>query len=281
MAEPGWWRGAALGALWAVLAVLAIPASARADDQGARLAIIDPAYWRNYVDNLFDMVKTPFALDAGVQARNALVVGATGGLIFALDTKIKRFAQDHRSKLSDNFASVGDEFGTVELLGGASLGLYGVGEALQDRRMRNAGLLSLESLALTGLATEAFKRTVGRTRPNHTNSAQDFHGPGLGGNDSFPSGHTSSAFAVASSLAESYPDSWAVPVSGYGLAALTGFARINDNKHWASDVLFGAALGYGVGKLVHAHSPFGPDGPVAILPFAEPGSAGINLAIRF
>ena len=140
-------RMAALCAFCAAAILLAFGGMARAEDQDPRFAIFDGRYWRGYFDSLIDIVKTPIAPDVDTQLRNGLVLGATGALIFGLDGRIKRFAQDHRSPLGDDFAKVGNDVGAAQLLAGASLGVYGIGETIQNKQLRNA-----EAFAAAGAA---------------------------------------------------------------------------------------------------------------------------------
>ena len=73
-------------------------------------------------------------------------------------------------------------------------------------------------------------------------------------NQSFPSGHASQAFAVATAIAENYPVWW-VQTLCYGGAGLVGYARIEQNAHYASDVVAGALLGWAVAHaVVHRHN---------------------------
>ena len=85
-----------------------------------------------------------------------------------------------------------------------------------------------------------------------TDNPRIFLGPSLSnsGAVSFPSGHTTVAFGVATVIATEYADKPAIPIIAYTLAGLVGLSRINDNEHWASDIIFSAPLGWAVGKLV-------------------------------
>jgi hypothetical protein len=85
-----------------------------------------------------------------------------------------------------------------------------------------------EVFAVNAALTSSLKMLVGRTRPG-------------GGNRSFPSGHTSSAFAAASLINDN--SGGVLGVSAYGLAALTGYSRMDARRHYPSDVLAGAAIG--------------------------------------
>ena len=67
---------------------------------------------------------------------------------------------------------------------------------------------------------------------------------------SFPSGHTTAAFAAATVYAMEYRKSVVVPIVAYTAASLVGLSRISENKHWATDVLLGATLGYLCGRVV-------------------------------
>ena len=84
--------------------------------------------------------------------------------------------------------------------------------------------------------TNVFKYAVGRERPN----GQD--------EKSFPSGHASNAFALAAVVERHY--GWKAGLPAYALASLVGVSRLQRNKHYLSDVLGGATLGYIVGRTV-------------------------------
>jgi len=97
------------------------------------------------------------------------------------------------------------------------------------------------SVGVAGLFTAALKEAVGRTRPAQTPGDADELHP-FSGHDSFPSGHTTVAFALASAIDAETESRW-VPWIAYPAAALVGWSRVHDNRHWASDVLAGAVIG--------------------------------------
>ena len=99
----------------------------------------------------------------------------------------------------------------------------------------------LESAGLTVLSTTLFKYAAGRRRPNETANVDDWRSSG----GSFPSMHSSTAFAVGTVLAESGNDNdrWMRRAIGYGLAIATSYERVHSNSHWLSDTVAGAALG--------------------------------------
>lgn len=89
------------------------------------------------------------------------------------------------------------------------------------------------SIAAMTIVTRGIKYSVERTRPD-------------GGDHSFPSGHTATAFMSATLLHKEY--GWRSPwwsIGGYTVAAFTGVSRILNNRHWMSDVAAGAAIGIG------------------------------------
>ena len=90
------------------------------------------------------------------------------------------------------------------------------------------------------------------------------------------------AESAASVIAEIYGDEYPwVPWVSYTAAAGTGLSRINDEKHWASDVFLGAALGTAIGKLVVRNSPFLARHGLSLRPFHGDGASGIELSYRF
>ena len=151
-------------------------------------------------------------------------------------------------------------------------GLLAGGRLFGSDRIADAGLHSTEAILLSAAATSVLKGAIGRARPYVPSSDPNEPGPdadefrfGRGfGRDysSFPSGHTTVAFTAASALTRELFDAhsearWVVGPLLYGGATAVGLSRMYKNKHWASDVIAGAALGTFIGgKLVaykHTH----------------------------
>jgi membrane-associated phospholipid phosphatase len=116
-----------------------------------------------------------------------------------------------------------------------------VGEVIGSRGVRRAAVHAGEAAILAGGLVTAVKLTVGRRRPSGDGDADEFR-PFSGWN-SFPSGHTAVAFAVATALADETPGGWS-DAALYGLAGLTAVARLSDDRHWTSDVFVGALVGH-------------------------------------
>ncbi len=118
--------------------------------------------------------------------------------------------------------------------------LFLVSLATDDARFQDAAFTSLQSLVYAGAVSYGLKYAVGRFRPFEHVGPHRF--APFSGRTSFPSGHTTTAFAVITPWVLYYPH----PAT-YGLFALstgTALARIARQKHWATDVLAGSAIGF-------------------------------------
>ena len=120
---------------------------------------------------------------------------------------------------------------------------WGIGKLIRHENTAETGRALIESLLFTELLGTAAKGLFGREGPDG-GEALDFFENG----SAFPSGHTWRAFVVATVLAERHGKvaAWI----GYPIATLVGLARIEQNVHWASDVLAGAALGHVIARAV-------------------------------
>lgn len=156
--------------------------------------------------------------------------------------------------------------GKYEVITLGSLGLYGL--LFKNEKLKATTLMATQSYLLAGIWVSAIKYISGRERPNYYNpqtgnNEGNWHGPffkyhknAMGykpdGSEysSFASGHATAAFAVATVFAKQYSDKPVVQIISYSAATLVGLSRMTENKHWASDVLIGAALGYFSGRQV-------------------------------
>jgi hypothetical protein len=129
----------------------------------------------------------------------------------------------------------------------APVGVMYVSDIFTDKHKNNlfnqTKYLSISLLATAGI-TQIVKKLTHVTRPN-------------GGSLSFPSGHTSNAFASATVLFHEYRDyNIFIAGSGYIFSAATGVLRVTNNAHWVPDVLVGAGIGIIVTNLVYYIEPF-------------------------
>ena len=152
------------------------------------------------------------------------------------------------------------------LVAGGSI--YAIGLAARNGRAQDLGLHSVESIFLSGLVAASVKAVAGRARPRVSNDEPRnfslFRGLRDDNYRSFPSGHTTVAFAFASIVTAetshwSSNSRWVVGPLMYGAATLTGVSRIYNNAHWASDVVVGAAIGTLTGVKVYRFQHSHPD----------------------
>ncbi len=235
-------------------------------------------YVQGYWTDFKNIVTSPARWDKWDWITAALVTGASVAL-YENDTKIQTWVLDNKTrtseKIGDDVTLVGSGYLTVGVVGG----MYLYGEVAEDSKAVETALFSVESFALTGVFVQVIKRTAGRHRPYTGDPYNTWGGPSLASsNDSFPSGHSSSAFAVASVIALEY-DNYVVPPLAYGVAAITGYNRMQHNAHWASDVFVGAAIGYFTGKAIVA-SHRNRDSRVSFSPLID-GRPGMLLTYRF
>ena len=196
--------------------------------------------------------------------RTVGAVALVGGTLFLIDEPTQRYAL----RVRDSSATVRNVSKYVTRFGGpyeayilAGLGAYGF--IFNNEKIKTTTLLATQAY-ITGAAMESFLKLLsGRQRPYYYNPREieaepKFHGPLSSGKDiyghkinsSFPSGHTTVAFAVATVFAMEYKDRPLVPLISYSAATLIGLSRITENKHWITDVFFGGVLGYFTGRLV-------------------------------
>lgn len=207
---------------------------------------------------------------------------AAGGLaLYSLDGRLRRAFLKNRSGTNDDISRQAEKLGN----GGydaAFLAVYGgLGLLFKDPRMQDTSLLAAESFLAANTAGTLLKYTFGRARP-YAEAGKSRFTPFRfkTASTSFPSGHTVSAFSVASVFA-ARSGSCAVKVLAYSLASSVALQRIYSDKHWASDVFAGAAIGTAVGRWVAAKK--GKAGPQSamLLPVYAPGYTGAAVVVSF
>lgn len=182
------------------------------------------------------------------------------------------------TRVGEFYDTVGTVPFTLAVTGTAAL--LGVTSG-NDDLVVTAGV-ALEAVVFTKLFTGIGKRAIGRARPHLGEGPRSFEAFDLAGSSnrqSMPSGHTSSAFALASVFAARYPSPYiAIPL--YGFAASVGMQRADSRSHWLSDILIGGTLGTLVGRaLVRRHSRL-PNSPVTLVPSALGSRMGAALVVR-
>jgi len=242
--------------------------SIRREFYNQKTKITFPVYWKLLAHDFKQQVTSPFYAKPRLWYRTAAVVAATGAILL-LDVPISKNAVEWRknssamvntSKFVTNFG------GTYEVYTLAALGVYGW--AFKNEKIKTTTLLATQAYITSFAIFEAAKWVTGRQRPYYYNpetnsNSPTWHGPfyqykkDAYGNKpnsysytSFPSGHTTLAFAAATVYAMEYSDRPLVKILSYSAASVIGLSRITENKHWASDVFIGGILGHLIGRQV-------------------------------
>lgn len=197
-----------------------------------------------------------------------------------------RRTSDPVEDVSPVITNLGDGRASIAIFGGFLAYSY----LEKDRSAFQAGKVGLESFLVSGIVTQILKHTFGRERPSAaTQSGGRWNGAFLLLNqgsgkrgsyaqyDSFPSGHTATIFAAATTLSEIYGNSPWVSYASYTVASSVAISRIMEQTHWLSDCFVGGLIGYFSTQVVlHVnHSAK----PVALLPSYDGQHVGLSLNV--
>ncbi|MBK9098064.1 MAG: phosphatase PAP2 family protein [bacterium] len=237
-----------------------------------------------FMEDGVNLATAPFSFTSTDWLKTGALVLATG-LAFSLDPKIKDQVNSQRSPSLDNATGFGEKYGSTSYAGIFAGGMYLTGKIFNNKSIATTGRMLTESILYSGLAVSILKYTVGRSRP-YTNEGPVtmFTYSFQEANVSFPSGHTATAFAVSTVLANRIDNPFAT-VALYGLAGFTGYQRIYDNKHWFSDVFVGAAIGYFIGSsIVNSEEDRENEnfwGSLDVMPSVNSSGLGLSLHMDF
>ncbi|HEX2869382.1 MAG TPA: phosphatase PAP2 family protein [Ignavibacteriales bacterium] len=226
------------------------------------------------------LAKAPLHFNSDDWLSFGAVLGGTA-LAFTIDSDIRSMAlRSHRSAL-DNVARVGKTYGEI-YTGSLISGVVYVGGLVSgDGEVRKTGRMLFETLAFAGIVTSVAKSVLGRSRPYTNEGAFRYRGFQFKTETtSLPSGHVTVAFAVSSVLASRIDNLYA-SLGLYGLAGLTVFQRIYDDKHWLSDTILAASIGTFIGRTIVKYDEKGGNGNfgVVLFPWLTPSGSGLGLQI--
>ena len=147
-------------------------------------------------------------------------------------------------------SDAGDRIGEGSRLIAVSVVLLAVGWSFSRSNFKTAGIDTLLAHGIAGLVSNGLKHLLGRPRPKFVHSGEwQFTPSWASGLDSFPSGHTTASFAVATVLAKRFP---AFGPLCFGIAAFVGLSRVIRGSHFPTDVFGGAVLGVLSGSIAAA-----------------------------
>ena len=191
----------------------------------------------------------------------ALVLGAGGGAALVGHIWDDDFADKiETSPTLNNAMAPGNTYGGFAFQAAVGAGLYTTGWFAKKGKLARAGGDIMRAQILGQLYVQVLKFSVGRERPDGSD------------NQSFPSGHSASAFATAGVLQHHY--GWKVGVPAALVAGYVATARVHDNKHYLSDVIFGTAMGIAAERTVTLHA-----GRYGLAVSAIPAAGGAQLSV--
>jgi membrane-associated phospholipid phosphatase len=214
--------------------------------------------------------------------------GALGSIltISAFDDEIQKEIQSRRNSVTDKAADIINPFG-FEAAYALMAGLYLHGVFFHNPKSKVVALDAISSTLISwGLISTLFKIGTGRSRPFLHEGQYHFDPLTRDGDEnSFPSGHTTQAFSLAAVLTKHYHNK-AVFFTTYGLASLVALSRMNNDKHWTSDVVGGALLGTFIGRELVVYNrrkryELSTKAQVTFAPLISNRGKGLNVIIDF
>jgi membrane-associated phospholipid phosphatase len=191
----------------------------------------------------------------------AITLGIGGALALGAspaDSRLTRKAT--QTQAFEETFDPGEVVGGAWVQAGGAAATLVVGHLSSSPRVQAVGSDLLRAQILNGALTQGLKHAVDRTRPD-------------GRPYSFPSGHASASFASAAVLQRQF--GWKVGVPAYAAATYAATSRLSENRHYASDVIFGAALGIVAGRTVTVGSG---EHRFAFAPVTVPGGFALEFA---
>jgi membrane-associated phospholipid phosphatase len=196
--------------------------------------------------------------------QNLYLLGIGGALAGAAHP----FDQTFNVKLRSHYDAVNTAFLPGKYVGNTpeqialSVGTYAYGRLFDAPKVAHLGMDLLQAQILTEALVQPLKFATHRTRPDNSNR------------HSFPSGHAAVTFATATVIERHL--GWRKSLLGYTIASYVAASRLHDNRHYLSDVVFGAAVGSIAGRtVVHHASDYW-----AVVPVSVPGGGVAILATR-
>ena len=194
--------------------------------------------------------------------QNVYLAGIGGGLAVAAhpaDQTLNARLVSHYDAVNTAFAP-GKYFGDTPEQVALSLGTYAFGRIFDQPKTSHLGMDLLQAQILTEMMVEPIKFATRRERPDGSNR------------QSFPSGHAAITFATATVIERHL--GWRKSLLGYTIASYVAASRLHDNRHYLSDVVFGAAVGSIAGRTVVHHA----GDYWAVVPVSVPGG-GVALMV--
>jgi PAP2 superfamily len=179
-----------------------------------------------------------------------LIGGGLAASVHPVDQSFNVRLRSHYDTVNAAFAP-GKYIGDTPEQVAASIATYALGRLFDKPKVAHLGMDLVQAQILSELLVEPIKFATQRTRPDNSNRR------------SFPSGHAAVTFATATVIERHL--GWRKSLLGYTIASYVAASRLHDNRHYLSDVVFGAAVGSIAGRtVVHHASDYWAFMPVAL-----------------
>jgi membrane-associated phospholipid phosphatase len=223
-----------------------------------------------------DIFTSPFHISRE-NALQWIIPTAVVGALIPADTHIANAFENSRGQVrwGERISNLGAAYTLIPIVAGS----YVYGAWRDNPKGREIGVLGTESLLDSLIVAGVLKEVFRRSRPDEKH-ASDF----WGGGTSFPSGHAIQLWSIASLLDHEYQHKRIVGITAYTLAGIVSASRIAAQKHFASDIVAGGAMGWFIGRyvykthmshLAHTHSGFVP----MIEPQFQPAQRSYGVAL--
>ncbi|MBM4123855.1 MAG: phosphatase PAP2 family protein [Nitrospira sp.] len=236
---------------------------------------------KTVVEDAKALIVSPLSMDRYDALKLGGAMAVVGGM-FAADHSIKDLVQRNSTTKGRDIADKVNTWGSPGTLLGLNAGVIAIGVAGESygasSKLKDTGLVSFEAEGFAIVATSALKLVTGRARPEANQGTTHFR-PFTGLDGSFASTHASASFAVATVFAERYQGAgWLA----YPIALAISGARVYTNKHFSSDVVAGALIGYGLGHFLNArHSDDPTDWKIRPMAMERGTGGGIMIGKQF
>ena len=248
--------------------------------------------------SIFAQSTTPIMVDSTSYSQTCVYIGISGAVLltavmFHYDQQIydDLYNWKMNNKIVKDVSPVITNLGNGLFSAGLFGGFAGYGLIFTDKKAFEVGKIGIESFLFTGVTVQLFKYLCGRERPSAATRPGGFwYGPfayfrepkgsgkGISYFDAFPSGHTTTVFAAATTISDFYTEPW-VSYLCYSLATATAVSRVTESTHWMSDCFVGAIIGYYGTRLVEKIN-YGSSG-IILLPQADEHQYGLLLCVKF
>jgi membrane-associated phospholipid phosphatase len=226
------------------------PSATAGSSQSSAETPLEKQFFKNILRDQKAIWTSPFHIHKK-DAKWLIPAGIGIAALIATDHETEEHIGNNVTRISVSrwVSRMGVEYTSIGIAGG----FYMVGRLTHHAKARETGILGAEAVINGFIVGGALKAIAQRERPLEGNGKGRF----FKGGSSFPSGHSTSAWALATVIANEYHDKKAVQIGAYTFASLVSLSRFTGHNHFFSDVAAGSAMGYVIGRYVYRrhHNP--------------------------